>query len=56
LGATPIGTMLKVFNSRLLNPGNSLFAKTRIPMSQKLSKIKQELINKGIIKYGEECY
>lgn len=56
LGATPIGTMLKVFNSRLLNPGNSLFAKTRIPMGQKLSKIKQELINKGIIKYGEECY
>jgi hypothetical protein len=56
LGASPISTILKIFNSKLLNPGGSLYAKTRIPMGQKLAKIKQEMIDANLIKYSDECY
>jgi len=56
LGASKLGDILIAFNSRLLRPGNSLFSKTRIPISQQLAAIKREMIKQGLIKYSDECY
>ena len=56
LGATSLGDILIGFNSRLLKPGNSLFSKTRIPMSQQLAAIKRMMIKNGDIVYSDECY